>query len=216
MDKYRLVGASYDLLGKLYSGNQIYHCKVAMLNDTVIQPDAKVLFAGAGHGVDAVRAAELGADVTVVDISPTMTAKFENNLKHHPDSQSLNIRVLQQDILEHRDQYDIVVCNFFLNVFDRKFMLTLLSHLCGLCKEQGQVIIGDFCPAEGSLITNAIQNVYWYAAATAFHVLAGNAIHKIYSYQPILEALNFEIQEKAHFRLLGCNMYYSLRAQRTV
>ena len=71
-DKYRIVGPAYDFLSNLYSGRSIHHCKVAMINTDKIRKGDRILFAGVGHGLDAVRAAEIGANVTVVDLSETM------------------------------------------------------------------------------------------------------------------------------------------------
>ena len=77
-DKYKLVGPIYDWLSAFYSGKSIHRCKIAMLDR--LRPGDRVLFAGVGHGRDAVHAARLGADVTVVDLSATMLKKFQANL----------------------------------------------------------------------------------------------------------------------------------------
>src|SRR5690554_787626 len=67
-DKYRYIGPVYDFLSNLYSGKNIHRCKTAMLEVETVKPGDRILFAGVGHGRDAIRAAELGADVTVVDL----------------------------------------------------------------------------------------------------------------------------------------------------
>lgn len=216
MDKYRLVGASYDFLSRLYSGDSIRACKLAMITKEVIKPGEKILFVGAGHGKDAIRAAELGASVTVVDISPTMMSQLNKQIAAHSASDSLDISTTLQDILKLQTfgHYDIVVSNFFLNVFDPTKMRMLLDHINKLISANGRIIIGDFSPLEGRFINRLVQNIYWYAAATAFFVLAGNAIHKIYDYQPILEEMGYVISQKKYFKFLGRNLYCSLLAER--
>jgi len=216
LDKYKFIGASYDFLSKLYSGNAIHKCKLAMLREDTIGRGSKVLFVGAGQGRDALRAAELGADVTCVDISPTMMHKFEKLRHAHPKGSELNIEPILSDILkvERYAQFDLVVINFFLNVFDHNKMTTLLNHSIKLCRPGGKLIIGDFCPPTGSIIGKSIQNIYWYAAVTAFFAIAGNAVHTIYEYIPILEKRGFKIVETQYFRLLRHDFYYSILAEK--
>lgn len=215
-DKYKLVGPVYDKLSALYSGDAIHDCKLSMLRPDTIGQDSKVLFAGAGQGLDVLRAAELGAQVTMVDISPTMHKAFDKKRLSRPDTQALEIETILGDILkhEHFGKYDTVVANFFLNVFDRRKMTLLLNHLARLCAPGGQIIIGDFKPVAGGVVNRSIQNVYWYAAATAFCFAAGNAIHRIYDYAPMLEELNFTPVEEQAFQSMGRELYYSLRAQK--
>lgn len=216
LDKYKLVGRSYDLLSKLYSGNAIINCKLSMLNENTIGPNSKVLFAGAGQGRDVLRAAELGASVTMVDISPTMVKKFEQLRAEHPKNDQLKIQTVLGDILKQEDfgAYDLVVSNFFLNVFEEDKMNTLLTHLLKLCRFNGHIIIGDFSPPEGNLFKKAAQQIYWYSAATAFFAVAGNAIHRIYDYRKILQDKGLEIKNEAFFPFLGQNFYHSIRAKK--
>lgn len=216
LDKYKLVGPAYDWLGAAYSGNAIHHCKLAMLRPDTLNSESKVLFAGAGHGKDALEAARMGAQVTVVEISPTMLKKLERTLSQESPDASAKVDVILGDILKHENfaAYDMVVANFFLNVFDRSTMQVLLKHLCKLCKPGGEMVIGDFLPSQGNLLKQSIQNAYWYAATSAFFVAAGNAIHQLYDYRPLLEKLDFEVVEDQAFKVLGVAMFQSLRARK--
>jgi len=216
LDKYKLVGRSYDFMSKLYSGNAIINCKLSMLNERTIGRNSKVLFVGAGQGRDVLRAAELGADVTMVDISPTMMNKFNQLRAAHPENEQLKIQTVLGDILKQEDfgRYDMVVSNFFLNVFDEDKMHTLLSHLLKLCRQNGHIVIGDFCPPQGGLLKKTVQQVYWFSAATAFFAIAGNAIHTIYDYRKILNSKGLEIKDEIFFPFLGQNFYHSIIAKK--
>jgi len=216
LDKYKLIGHSYDFLSKVYSGNAILNCKLSMLNDRNITQGIKILFAGAGQGRDVLRAAELGASVTMVDISPTMMNEFNHLRSANPKNEDLNIHTVLGDILkqENYGEYDIVVANFFLNVFEEDKMKTLLDHILKLCKSQGQVIIGDFCPPKGGVLKKTMQQMYWYSAATAFFAVAGNAIHSIYDYRQLLEVKGLTIEEEQFFSFFGQDFYHSILARK--
>ena len=69
-DKYKIIGPLYDFLAMIFSFGKIDKCKVAMHEH--IKPDDKVLFAGVGQGIDAIEAAQRGAEVTVVDLSESI------------------------------------------------------------------------------------------------------------------------------------------------
>ena len=77
-----------------------------MLTSEYLKPGDKVLFAGVGHGKEAIYAAELGAEVTVVDLSRAMLTKFEEGIKK--SGKSLNIKIKHSDILTVDDfgEYD--------------------------------------------------------------------------------------------------------------
>ncbi len=216
LDKYKLVGRSYDFLSKLYSANAILDCKLAMLRKDTLSAGSRVLFAGSGQGKDAVHAARLGSQVTVVDISPTMMKQLEATLKDQSESIRERIEIIQSDILklERFAEYDMVVANFFLNVFERKKMQILLKHLIRLVRPGGKLVIGDFSPAQGGLLGRSVQNLYWYAAATAFFAVAGNAVHEIYDYRSLLEKHGLSITEEKFFSVMGQNWYHSLMAKK--
>lgn len=211
-DKYKIIGPLYDFLSTIYSGRQIHKAKTAMNVD--LQEGDKVLFAGVGHGRDAIDAAERGAQVTVVDLSATMLKNFESNLKgknfKHP------IRTVHSDILKFDEtgEYDMVVANFFLNVFPEDFMATVMQHLSTLIKAEGDFVVGDFHLPKGNVFTRAFQNLYWYIAVGIFTIFANNAFHKIYDYPKHLEALGFKVEKTQAFNVLMVPCLWSMKARR--
>ncbi|MDO3720933.1 class I SAM-dependent methyltransferase [Marinobacter sp. chi1] len=209
-DKYKYIGPLYDFLSSIYGGEAIHNCKRAMLTPEYVQPGDKVLIAGVGHGKDAIRAAEIGADVTVVDISETMLKKLEAAFAKHPDD--LKVRVVHADILkfEEFERYDMVIANFFLNVFGEDFMRKLLSHLVRCVKPGGSFVIGDFSYPSGNLLARAAQKLYWYTAAVIFYFASDNAVHEIYNYPVLMEAEGLGIKDTRRFSYLGMNCYTSV------
>lgn len=211
-DKYKIIGPIYDFLSTIYSGRQIHKCKTAMNLD--LQQDDKILFAGVGHGRDAIDAAVRGAQVTVVDLSHTMLNNLQKNLtgKHfkHP------IRLVHSDILTFNEvgQYDQVVANFFLNVFPEDFMVKVMGHLSTLVKADGHFVIGDFHYPKGNILTKTFQNIYWYIAVSLFTLFAKNAFHKIYNYPEHLNNMGFSIKKSQSFNVLGIPSLWSIKASR--
>ncbi|WP_165856962.1 class I SAM-dependent methyltransferase [Marinobacter sp. JSM 1782161] len=213
-DKYRVIGPAYDFLSQLYSGRNIHRCKTAMLDMTTIRPGARVLFAGAGHGRDAIRAAELGAEVTVVDLSATMLRKFDDARRQ--EAPHLTIHTVHSDIMaiDTPGRYDMVVANFFLNVFDEPMMERVLGHLIDLARAGGQVVVGDFCYPTGNPLARLFKKAYWYAAVFTFWLFANNAFHQIYNYPEHMQRMGLTIRDRKHFKLLNMDCYWSILGQK--
>ncbi len=210
-DKYRLIGPVYDFLSALYSGKSIHQCKVGMLNSDQVRPGDKILFAGVGHGKDAIHAAELGAEVTVVDLSATMLRKFEEGLQEQNKSH-LSIRQVHADIFTFAEleEFDMVVANFFLNVFNEDTMARVLEHLIALTKKGGKVVVGDFAYPTGNVISRTFKKAYWYLAVSLFWLFANNAMHSIYNYPEHMKRQGLVIRDRKYFKLLNVNCYWSI------
>ena len=212
-DRYRIMGHIYELLANLYSGWRIARCKEAMLEH--IKPDDEVLFAGVGHGREAKKAAELGARVSVVDLSETMLDKCKNTLEgcsfNHP------VQHIHDDIFnvspDHK-QYDYVFANFFLNVFKREQMDRVAEHLSSLEKPGGYVVVGDFAFQECNVFARAFKHLYWYIAVTLFFLITRNAFHNVYNYPEYLKKHGLQIAGIKYFKLLGIRLYWSVLAQK--
>jgi len=214
-DRYRLMGHIYEVLARLYSGFQIPKCKEAMTSR--LEPDDGVLFAGVGHGREAKKAAEMGARVTVVDLSETMLEKCRNNLDgcslRHP------VRHIHDDIFHlspENHQYDYVFANFFLNVFKREQMERVVRHLAELTRPGGHLVVGDFAFPDGNVFARAFKHLYWYIAVSLFVLFTRNAFHDIYNYPEYLKKYGLQIAEIKYFKVLGIKLYWSVLARKPV
>lgn len=212
-DKYFFVGHFYEMASRLYSGNAIPRCREAMLDH--LKPGDKVVFGGVGYGWDAIKAAQLGADVTIVEISPTMIAKFNATVKK-AGAEHLKLRAVQSDILEFNEfeSYDMVVANFFLNVHTRELMMRIWKQMIKLGKPGSKFVIGDFELPSGNFLTRMVKHIYYLMANVTFYFIAGNALHIIYDYPTIMKTLGLELKEVRYIPFLGINFYWALLAEK--
>jgi len=213
-DKYKLIGPAYDFLSNLYAGKSIMQCKKSMLTLENLNKGDKVLFAGAGHGKDAIHAAQLGMDVTIVELSETMLRKFQEGVDASPTP--IKIRKIHGDILkfEEFEEFDMVVANFFLNVFSEDMMNQVLTHLVKMVKPGGKMVVGDFEPPSGNIVKRGFQSIYWYSAVSAFCLITRNAMHKVYRYPQHMQSLGLSINDTRHYSLLGLNLYWSIMGEK--
>lgn len=214
-DKYWLMGPIYDALSYLFAGNSLLKCKCSMLTPDNLKPGDKVLFAGVGHGKEAILAAEQGADVTVVDLSEAMLTKFKEGVAK--SDKELTIRVIHSDIMkfEEFDRYDMVVANFFLNSFDEAFMNSVFKHLIKQGKSGAHIVVGDFAFPEGNVLARMTKRFYWYSAIILFWMTTGAAVHPVYNHVTQMKKMGLRFIDKKHSTLLGMNTYTSYLGKKT-
>jgi demethylmenaquinone methyltransferase/2-methoxy-6-polyprenyl-1,4-benzoquinol methylase len=152
----------------------------------------------------------------VVDLSETMLRKFAE--AQEKEAPHLTIRRIHSDIMkvDEFEQYDMVVANFFLNVFDEDMMVRVLEHLIRLGKADARVVVGDFCYPTGNIVARLFKKMYWYMAVFIFWLFANNAFHKIYNYPEHMQRLGLHVTEKKHFKLLNMNCYWSILGRKQV
>lgn len=208
-DRYRLVGPVYDGLTWLASGPAIHRTRLAMLHH--LQPGTRVLFAGVGHGSDAAFAAERGAQVTVVDTSATMLARSRRRLA------GTDATIIHDDVravAPADGAFDVVVANFFLNVFDLATARAVLAHLVTLTRPGGAVVVGDFAAPSPRRWLQTLQRLHWGLALRTFRLLAGNAVRPLVDVAVLLHDAGLVDVECRVERAFGLPLYAAWRARR--
>ena len=118
--------------------------------------------------------------VTCLDLSAQMLRQAERHMRR----QGCEAEFLQADVLQHerRNHYDVVVVNFFLNVFDEGQMQDMLAHLVTLVRPAGKLLISDFALPRGNRLARAVQAAYWGVTDLFYYLLGLCAWHPVYDY----------------------------------
>ncbi len=206
-DGYWLVGFQYEVTGTLYSMGRIPKCKVAMLQH--LKPGDKVLIAGVGHGTEAIEASKMGAHVTAVDLSKTMLDHFQRSIdKHRPPTP---IKLVHDDIFNVKDveKYDMVIANFFLNVFPEQPVKQVANHLASMVKPGGYFTVGEFMLPETGW-RGLLQKLNWYVAIGFYSMTTEAAFHPVWDYAGLVEQSGCKVEKIEYFRILGLKLYWSI------
>jgi demethylphylloquinol methyltransferase len=196
---YDRVARLYDAAAYLYSGGKIRALKAAQIG--ALQPGQKILYAGVGDGEDAVLATNRQVSQTLLDLSQGMLDRAKSKFQAVDAEGSLE--PICSDVLKHQrpGHYDVVVANFFLNVFTEPMMKAVLAHLATLLKPGGKLLIGDFSYRRGRLATRAMQCGYYYISMFSFWLLSGTPLHPIYDYPQYFSAANLHTESVELFRV---------------
>jgi demethylmenaquinone methyltransferase/2-methoxy-6-polyprenyl-1,4-benzoquinol methylase len=196
---YDRVARLYDVAAHLYSGGKIRALKASQIGE--LQPGQRILYAGVGDGEDAVLAANRQVTLTLLDLSQGMLDRAAGKFQA-ADAEGC-LEIICADVLTHErpGHYDIVVANFFLNVFKEPMMEAVLAHLATMLKPGGKLLIGDFSYPRGRLPVRALQRVYYYVSMFSFWLLGGTPLHPIYDYPQYFSAANLRPEGVERFRV---------------
>lgn len=139
MNNFNFVAPFYELLKKIVFGNQL---KIAEKHFAgLINPGEQVLIVGGGNG-DVLNHIKPGSVIDYVELSKVMIA---NAAKQSYDGE---IRMINEDflIVKLEKQYDWIIANFFLDVFNKEHLIDACEKLHFLLKDNGQLIVTDFHP----------------------------------------------------------------------
>ena len=196
---YDRLAKFYDAAAHLYSGGQIRALKLSQIAE--LQPGQRILYAGVGDGEDAVLAANRQVTLTLLDLSQGMLDRAADKFQSVGAEGCLEL--ICADVLRHERpaHYDIVVANFFLNVFTEPMMVAVLTHLATMLKPEGKLLIGDFSYPRGWFTTRAIQRGYYYLSMFSFWLLGGTPLHPIYDYPQYFAAASLRSAGVQRFRV---------------
>lgn len=192
---------NYDMVAESYAEFNYQHLqglnfmsKKAQLKE--ISPGAQVLFAGSGPGEDALAAAKKGAQVTCIDVSMRMLSFCEKKFNEH----ELPGRFINENVMNHTGLYDAVIANFFLNVFNRKTVQTVLTYLSGLLTPNGILMIADVSPLRGNLFHRALLYSMYTSMALPAAMIGLTALHVPYEYANFFDGASLKLKWEETFR----------------
>lgn len=211
---YAPLAFIYDGLASLYSFGRIAESKRVQLEE--IAPGARVLYAGVGCGEDALLAARFGAEVTAVDLAPAMLRRLEKKLAR----EGLGAELVEGDVAGLRvdEAYDVVVANYFLNLFEVERASEMLANLVRFVKKDGRLLFADFARPSGGLRSEALCALHYRPANWIAWAFGFCALHPILDYGELLTPFGFEICNEQRLPLLFGQdpAYVSIAARRAI
>jgi 2-polyprenyl-3-methyl-5-hydroxy-6-metoxy-1,4-benzoquinol methylase len=202
---YGPVAGFYDWLAAFYSRGRIGVSKREHL--AAIKRGDRVLYAGVGRGEEALMAARLGARVTGIDIAPEMLERLSEQIS----KENLEFELICGDVSGHKpsELYDVVVANYFLNLFDVERAGEMLRHLAELVGPGGSLVLTDFALPQGGWVARAITEIYYRPVNWIAWALGLCALHPILDYARLLEPVGFRIESERRLSVLfGANPAY--------
>jgi len=196
-DHYDRVAFCYEAIACFGSLGVIPRLKLRQLDR--LPPGARILYVGAGAGEDVVAAAQRGFSVSALDQSPRMLARLRRRLA----GAGCEARLIHGEVREFRGEgeYDVVVANFFLNVFDPGQARAVLARCRQLLRVDGLLLIGDFRPPGPGFAARVFHYAYYAPLNLVAWLLGLCALHPIYDYARWFDRSNLVLIERCAERL---------------
>ena len=132
--------------------------------------------------------------------------------------EGLESELIRGDVSSHKpvELYDVVVANYFVNLFDVERAQEMLRHLGTLVKPGGVLVLADFARPRGGPIAKAITELYYRPVNWIAWVFGFCALHPILDYARLIEPMGYRIRSERRLPvLLGVNpAYVSIVAER--
>jgi demethylmenaquinone methyltransferase/2-methoxy-6-polyprenyl-1,4-benzoquinol methylase len=194
---YERMSSIYEWMTALFTGGQNLVTRMSQIED--MRPGQRVLYVGVGPGEEAVEAARRGIIVICVDLSPGMVELVRRRF----EKAGVAGEFVCADIMEYEPEqpFDVVVANFFLNIFPRPVMEKIMTRLVALVRPGGDFVVADFAAPRGNIVLRARHRLY-YAFAIVSHWIIGLApLHPIYIYADYYPKLGLTVKGVRFFRL---------------
>jgi demethylmenaquinone methyltransferase/2-methoxy-6-polyprenyl-1,4-benzoquinol methylase len=124
-------------------------------------------------------------------------------VRKHFDEAGLLGEFVCADIMEYEpaQPFDVVVANFFLNVFSRPVMEKILARLVSLVRPDGDFVVADFGIPRGNILLRARHRLYYYVVIISHWLMGLCAFHPIYVYTDYYPNLGLTVESRRQFRL---------------
>lgn len=138
---FDVIAPVYDLLSRMVYGRSIVAAQKYMLK--YIPEESSVLIVGGGTGwiIGELFAINKACSVVYMEASQKMLEKAQARI--HTRDQS-RIQFLLQSEIPSEGSYDVVITNFFLDLFPSCKLRTIIQQLKNLIKDDGSWIVTDF------------------------------------------------------------------------
>ena len=139
---FDFVAPFYDTLAKIVFKDRLINAKSSLL--TLIKPNATVLILGGGTGQLLEQLDNLNTPFQIVFLESS-----ENMLqlaKRRSFGKQLKVDFMHQSVfdLTSKTPFDVVITNFFLDVFTKEDLLQVIDLIYSSLKKEGSWIVTDF------------------------------------------------------------------------
>ncbi len=200
-NNFDLVAPFYDFLAKTIFGKTIQTAQTHFLHH--IPDNAKILILGGGSGwiLKEIFALKNSCRILYIEKSKKMIALSKKRLTNL----QLEQVVFAQDMDTNTNQvFDVIITNFFLDVFEKKELKDVMKLLRGLLSKEGVWLFTDF----------QHQNIWWQKILlklmfTFFRLFASLESKQLYDFEELFDGFGMtSLKSKSFFhKMIISNVY---------
>lgn len=139
------IASIYDAVAGIASFNQINKSQLAFIANLSTQASCLIIGGGTGYFLQKLLEINTTIQVTYIEASAKMLALAQKRIERNiPDAAARVTFVCMRVENAPLNSYDVIVCNYFLDLFDEVHVNKLVSALKKQLNPQGLLYITDF------------------------------------------------------------------------
>ncbi len=164
MNDFNGLAPIYDLLVRLVFGSQIIKSQTAHFDQLVNSQNILLPGGGTGQVLEELDKLKLNLSIDYIEKSTKMLEKA----KERRPFNYIEVRYIEGDILKVDLQcYDVIITNFFLDVFDKESLSLVVDKLSTLLLPNGKWLMTDFVSTNVAMHQALIVIMYRFFKLTA-------------------------------------------------
>ncbi|MCB1147218.1 MAG: class I SAM-dependent methyltransferase [Leptospiraceae bacterium] len=198
---FNRVAPYFERLEKIVFNNQMQQCRTAFIAE--LPPVKKIALVGEGNGQLLLELIKYCAceQIHYIDASQAMLELARKRLQGFSPDRSCLVEFYQRDLTVEAmpDQnYDLVVTNFFLDVFNEQSIREIISKIAVSCKTNAVWLYADFQISGGML--QRIRAIMWVKIMYVFfRLVAQIQTQRLIDPSEMLEQHGFKLKESVEF-----------------
>ena len=206
---YDRIAFGYDFIAGLFSFNQINKSQLAFVSHLSTQATCLILGGGTGYFLQKLLEENKTIHVTYVDASMKMIASAQKRISKKRPSELYRVSFICKHVEDFQfENYDLIVCNYFLDLFDDAYVTLLIERFKQHLKKDGLLYITDFSiPEKGFMHWSTKVGVK--ILYTLFGWITSLSVQHLPNIKSIVLQNNFVLLESVAFfkGALKCNLY---------
>lgn len=139
------ITSFYDVMACVFSFNRINISQLAFLSHLSTQKTALLLGGGTGHFLQKLLEQNKDIHITYVEVSGKMLYYAKKRIKKNKPDALHRVTFVCADVEDLEwERYDLIVCNYFLDLFDNSFVEVLSKKFKDSLTPQGLLYVTDF------------------------------------------------------------------------
>jgi len=197
MNNFNKVAPYYDNIAQLVFGKSIRLCQLEFIH--LIPANAKILILGGGTGwlLQHIIRNVNHSDVTYIEKSKKAEKKTKSLLTEKEKMKVIFVNLPFEEF-RNENQYDVVIANFFLDVFSHNQLMDILIKIKDQLKNNGQLLVSDF-QINQSFISKLWQKSLSWLMHIFFKITSQLQSNKLQSFSEEIEKKGFVLKEEELF-----------------
>jgi len=193
------VANFYDVLAQIVFGNKLQEAQAANLR--YISDNSRILIIGGGSGWILQQVIQHTQHSTIVylEASDSMLRKSEEKIINQNKNNKIEYRLGTEENIGGQETFDIIIANFFLDLFSPAYLIIILEKLNCALAPAGKWLITDFVQPRTGKFPPWLAQVLFKSMYVFFRLTCGISAAALPDWENYLKPFSYAEINSAYF-----------------